>query len=130
MRRVLVVDDEAAMAGLISGILAADGYDVVTETDPTAARRRVEAGERYDLAVLDVVMPALSGDELARIIHRHHDAIRVLFVTGFDEALFQARPTLWESEAFLGKPFTTDGLLEAVSMVLYGTTRPPQRLRA
>ena len=42
--------------------------------------------------------------------------------------LFQVRPILWENEAFLEKPFTDDGLLEAVSLLLSGHVRQPSSL--
>jgi hypothetical protein len=45
-------------------------------------------------------------------------------VTGFIDGLINARP-LWEDEAFLEKPITADSLREAVSMLLYRTTKPP-----
>jgi len=47
--------------------------------------------------------------------------MKILFVTGFPGALFQAQPTLWEGQAFLEKPCTDRGLLEAISLLLTGT---------
>jgi two-component system OmpR family response regulator len=60
--RILVVDDDAAMAALIAQVLRLAGYVVVELTRPTDALARAEAGERFELAVLDVVMPELTGD--------------------------------------------------------------------
>jgi two-component system, cell cycle sensor histidine kinase and response regulator CckA len=74
----------------------------------------------FDLAILDVVMPTLSGEILAAHLRRHDPDLRILYITGYDDALFQARPMLWEGESFLEKPFTPAALIEAVSMALRG----------
>src|SRR5262245_34012812 len=125
MPKVLVVDDEETVVALIVRLLQKASYEVIGETSPQRALARAESGERFDLAVLDVVMPDLSGDALAAALRQHDPDLPVLYVTGFDEALFQARPVLWERESFLVKPFTNKGLYEAVSIALYGRTLPP-----
>ena len=122
--KILVVDDEPPVAQLIETVLREAGYDVVALTQPAAAAARAEAGEQFALAVLDVVMPELTGDALASQLRRQQLDLRILYVTGYDEALFQARPVLWEGEAFLAKPFTPQGLREAVAMALYGHPDP------
>jgi CheY-like chemotaxis protein len=123
--RIVVVDDEPWMTELISRVLLGAGYSVVALTQPTAALARARAGESFDLAVLDVVMPHLTGEALAAQLRRQNPDLRILYVTGYADALFQARPVLWEGESFLEKPFTPEGLKEAVAMVLYGHREPP-----
>ena len=127
MRKLLVVDDEKEIVDVIQRVLGESGYEVVSTTSPVGALSRVEAGERFDLAVLDVVMPDLSGDILAARLRQHDPDLPVLFVTGYDEALFQARPLLWYRESLLEKPFTAAALREAVSMAIWGSTSPPPR---
>src|SRR4051794_26952721 len=112
MPKLLIVDDEPAMCQLVTTILAARGYDTVALTHPSEALARIEAGEPFDLAVLDVVMPGISGDELARHLRLREPNAKVLFLTGYADRLFAARPVLWEGEAFLEKPFTHAGLCE------------------
>ncbi len=120
--RILVVDDEAAMAALIAQVLRLAGYAVVELTRATDALARAEAGERFELAVLDVVMPELTGDRLALSLRRSQPDLPILYVTGFNDVLFQARPMLWKGESFLEKPFSLESLTEAVSLALHGTT--------
>ena len=120
--RILVVDDDAAMAALIAQVLRLTGYVVVELTRPTDALARAEAGERFELAVLDVVMPELTGDTLAASLRRIQPDLPILYVTGFDEVLFHARALLWKGESFLEKPFTLESLTQAVSLALHGTT--------
>jgi two-component system cell cycle sensor histidine kinase/response regulator CckA len=120
--RILVVDDDAAMAALIANVLRIGGYAVVELTRAGDALARADAGERFDLAILDVVMPQLTGDALALSLRRTQPDLPILYVTGFDEALFKARPLLWKGESFLAKPFSLQSLTEAVSLALHGTT--------
>jgi two-component system, cell cycle sensor histidine kinase and response regulator CckA len=124
MPNILVVDDELSICDLVGEILVAAGYTVTSVSRVEDAQELLDGGASFDLAVLDVVMPTMSGDELARILRRRHPDAKVLFLTGYADALFQARPILWEGEAFLEKPFTPQGLEEAVSMMLYGHIRP------
>src|SRR5437868_11365155 len=116
--KILVVDDDGPTVAFVQGILLKGGYDVAGVTQPAAALTRPKAGEPFDLAVLDVVMPALSGETLAGELRRCEPDLKIRYITGYDEALFQARPVLWEGEPFLEKPFTPALLLEAVSMAL------------
>jgi CheY-like chemotaxis protein len=65
-------------------------------------------------------MPVMQGDVLAARLRQSDPDLPVLYLTGFAEHLFRERPVLWEREAFLEKPSSPDGVLEAVSMLLYG----------
>ena len=59
-------------------------------------------------------------------VQRVHDSVgrlKVLYVTGNIDRLLDVRELAWEGEAFLDKPFTAKGLLEAVSMLLFGHLR-------
>src|SRR5205085_8863258 len=91
------------------------------------AKAVLERGEQFDVAILDVMMPEMTGDEVARLFRLAHPDGKVLFVTGYADALFGLRPVLWTDEAFLEKPFTTEGVLEAVSLLLNGQIGPLDR---
>jgi YesN/AraC family two-component response regulator len=65
-------------------------------------------------------MPEMTGDELARRMRMRQPDVRVLYLTGFNEQLFADKRVLWEGEAYLDKPTTIEGLLEAVSLLLHG----------
>src|SRR5690242_8102952 len=122
--RILVVDDEPAMCSFLQQTLEHAGYHVVAATHVAQVRALMEIDSRFDLAV---VMPVMQGDEVARMLRQRHPDLKILFVTGYSERLFEARPILWQDEAFLDKPLTVDGLLEAVSLMLYGQIRPATR---
>jgi two-component system cell cycle sensor histidine kinase/response regulator CckA len=121
---VLVVDDDPPTCLLIADVLRRNGYRVTIAHSGADAIRLCE-DNRFDLATVDVVMPVMSGDETARQLRASHPTLKILFVTGYPEALFQAQPMLWEDEAFLEKPCTDRGLVEAVSLLLTGRLPQP-----
>ena len=124
--RVLVVDDERSVLTFVARVLRGAGYDVVVATDGPEALRLVEAQPRpFDVFVVDVVMPRMRGDELGRRLRQQDPDVKVLYFTGFSDRLFESRQALWEHEAFIDKPATVRGLLEAVSLVLFGHTNGP-----
>jgi two-component system cell cycle sensor histidine kinase/response regulator CckA len=73
------------------------------------------------------MMPQMQGDELARRLRQRQPALKVLYLTGYSDQLFKDKITLWEDEAFLDKPCSVKGLLEAVSLLLFGRFDVPQQ---
>jgi CheY-like chemotaxis protein len=113
--RVLVVDDDEGIRHFALKALGRAGYDVVTACDGPDALRLVAAQPRFDLFVLDVMMPGMRGDELARRLHDREPDTKVLYFTGYADQFFATRPMLRENEAVLVKPVTVRALREAVS---------------
>ena len=117
---VLVVDDEPPMRTLARRILEPAGYRVIEAAGATAAIVLLEAGARIDLLIADLDMPHVGGDEMVRQMRKAQPELKVLYVTAHIDRLLDERPQLWEGEAFLDKPYTSTGLLEAVSLLLTG----------
>lgn len=113
--RVLVVDDDEGIRRFAARALGRDGYDVVTVSDGSGAIRLVEAEPRFDLFVIDVMMPGMRGDELARRLHDRDPEIKVLYFTGYADQFFALRAMLRENEAILVKPVAVTEFLDAVS---------------
>jgi two-component system cell cycle sensor histidine kinase/response regulator CckA len=122
---VLVVDDEISILTFAERALSDAGYQVVIATDGPEALRIVEARGPFDVFVVDVMMPRMRGDELGRQLRQCDPDARVLYFTGFADRLFDERKLLWEHEAFIEKPVTVKGLLEAVSLLTFGHTHGP-----
>ena len=122
--RVLVVDDEAAMCELVSRILASAGYRVTSATSPSDALTLVREQGHPDLLLTDLKMPQMDGDELAARLRHDEPDLKVLYLTGFSQSLFQNRSVLWEGEAFLEKPCAPAALLEGVSQLLFNRVAP------
>lgn len=121
---VLVVDDEEAIRQVARRVLEGEGYHVTEASNGLDAIALLERGAPLDLLMADLDMPELSGDEMVRRIRATRPDLRVLYVTGnIDRLLDDERPELRDGEAFLDKPFSATGLLEAVSLILYGTLK-------
>ena len=123
--RLLIVDDEDAVRRLADRFLRGAGYQTIVADEGTRALEVAATNAPLDLLVTDVMMPGMTGDELARRLRHRLPALRVLYLTGYVDMLFASRPVLWEDEMFLEKPFTQAGLREAVSLALFGHTRGP-----
>lgn len=119
-RRILIVDDEAPMRQFLHTVLVTAGYDSVVASDGPDALAALEREGPFDVIVTDVMMPQMRGYELAQRARQMESTIKVLYVTGYSDALFKEKPQLWEDEAFLEKPCTPDGLLSAVSLLVDG----------
>jgi len=116
---VLVVEDEPAVLTLSRRALEAQGYVVLAASDPVAALRVVERhGGTIHLLLTDVVMPGLSGRELADRLTAQRPGIRVLYMSGYPGDAVVQRGTLPAGSAFLQKPFSPDGLARKVRDVL------------
>ncbi len=82
----------------------------------------VTKGPPLDLLITDLRMPEMEGDELARQVRAMDPDLRVLYLTSHADRLFGVKPQLWAEEAYLDKPFTREGLREAVAQLLFGRT--------
>ena len=117
---VIVVDDEMPVRTLVRRMLEPAGYIVREAANPIEACVQAETGGPLDLLVADYRMPDMTGGEVARRIRAAKPYVKVLFVTGFPDDLFDERKALWDGESFLEKPFSKRGLLEAASLLLFG----------
>ena len=75
-----------------------------------------------DLLIADVMMPDMTGPELAARLRAIYPDLPVLYQTGFSDELFEGTKDLGDRSAFVEKPFTARGLLEAARMVMFGTS--------
>ena len=124
--RVLIVDDEELVLKFVERVLRQAGYTTATAAGGPEALATAAQLETFDVLVTDVMMPEMTGDELARRIRLQTPGIKVLYLTGFSDRLFKEKVTLWADEAFLDKPCSVKGLLQAVSLLMYGRFNLPQ----
>jgi PAS domain S-box-containing protein len=112
--RILLVDDEEAVATAAERMLVELGYTVSAFTRPTLALERFEAEPgAFDLALLDLAMPSLGGDLLSRAILRLRP-IPIVIVTASAERLSPAQAEAMGVAALALKPLSLRGLAEAV----------------
>jgi two-component system cell cycle sensor histidine kinase/response regulator CckA len=113
--RVLVVEDEPQVRAIAARALSGAGFEVLQAANGALALLLVkEQQRRLDVIVTDVVMPELSGPELARAVRRLEPSIGLVFMSGFPEAMHSARADEFRGAAFLSKPFAAQRLVEAV----------------
>jgi two-component system, cell cycle sensor histidine kinase and response regulator CckA len=116
----LVVDDEEPVRRFVERALQSGGYRTAGAGDgPEALELAAKLG-KFDVLVTDVMMPQMHGDELARRLRQNEAKLKVLYLTGFSDQLFKEKVTLWQDEAFLDKPCSVKGLLQAVSLLVHG----------
>jgi CheY-like chemotaxis protein len=122
---ILLVEDEPSVRELTRLILERHGYELLVAADPLEALEIVERHDSpIDVLVSDVVMPLLSGPELARRIRELRPRMRTLFLSGYTEELVGAKGGLSEMDGFLSKPFTPDALARKVRELADGQKAP------
>jgi CheY-like chemotaxis protein len=124
---ILIVDDEEGIRTFVQRVLSEAGYKTLLAVDGPQALQMASTLEEVDLLVTDLMMPQMTGDELGRRLRLLRPSQKVLYLTGYSDQLFKEKVTLWEDEAYLDKPCSPRGLLEAVSLMLIGHCElPPQ----
>jgi CheY-like chemotaxis protein len=123
---VLGVDDEQLVRKFVERVLGEAGYTITSASDGPEAIDVAATLEDFDMLVTDVMMPQMTGDELARRLRVGRPSLKVLYLTGFSDRLFKEKVTLWADEAFLDKPCSVKGLLQAVSLLVFGKVDAPK----
>jgi len=119
---ILLVEDEMAVRTFAASALRGRGYDVAVAEDPEAALDLLSDAEApFDLLVTDVVMPGMSGPELARQVRQAHPDMAVIFISGYSEDAAGAEDI--DSADFLPKPFGLKQLGDKVGAVLARSER-------
>jgi len=117
--RILVVDDEPVLARLHKEVLASLGYRVSVALGPQEALRMVESEpDGFDLMVLDMSMPGMTGDVLAMNIRRLVGDVPVILCTGYSERITAGKLEDMQVNAYLTKPIRAKELARTVRMVL------------
>ena len=122
-KRVLVIDDDPMIRGLVRDMLEAEGFEVVLAEDGQHGIELLDAEPRpvnFSVVVLDVVMPRMNGlDVLTRMkLHGHTQTLPVLMLTGEDKAEDIMAGYSVGADYYITKPFTRKQLLYGLKLVL------------
>jgi len=113
--RIFVVDDDAALLGIMRRVLENAGYDVSAAEGAAPALQQMQRADKpFDLLVSDVVMSGMNGPELAREARQLFPELRVLFVSGHAPELVDCNGGFDPVLEFLAKPFGPKELLAKV----------------
>jgi two-component system cell cycle sensor histidine kinase/response regulator CckA len=122
--RILLVEDDDMVRKLTARILKEGGCGITQAATPSEAIAEVrsaveqDAGGPFDLLVTDVVMPELSGVELAMRVRQLLPEIRVVFMSGYTGESVRGEAVYEVDASFVEKPFTPEALFGAVDRAL------------
>lgn len=124
-RRLLIIEDTGEIRELLAELLSDEGYDVDVAIDGAEGLEQLSRG-RYDLVLLDLMMPRVDGLELMRRLDRTMPVPPIIAMSAYERLRAEAREL--GAQRFLGKPVDIDRLLSEVDDVLHarpeGTVRP------
>lgn len=122
---VLVVEDDPHLLRLVELMLASGGFAVFPAATASEGLELVREREgRFDLAVIDMVMPGVSGLDLATDLGREYPDLEILYISGYIGSLAAEALSRRSPDRVLLKPFTEEELLNRVRMLLGIAPRP------
>src|SRR3954451_7500895 len=113
---VLVVDDDQDIREYLQDFLNAEGFEVTTLADPSAAVERIR-DEVFHLVVLDLMMPKISGLDLLAQIRAVDDDIAVIILTGYPSLETASASIQHEVSAYIHKPFTPQDFRDVIARI-------------
>ncbi|MEV0901288.1 ATP-binding protein [Actinoplanes sp. NPDC049802] len=120
-RTVLVVEDEPALARVVTRILTNGGYHVIAAANgPQALTLYDEHG--CDILLTDVIMPEMSGPRLTELLHDRDPDLPVLYMSGYSNGLLGTTHVLADDIAFIEKPFSAGELLHKLAATTMAAT--------
>ena len=120
---ILLVDDQESVRRLMHGYLEREGFQMLEASNAEEAELIAEVyQEPIHVLVTDVVMPGMSGVELAQRLTRLRPQMKTLFVSGYKHDLFDVDWALSNGTEFLAKPFVAADLLRRVRLLLSQAT--------
>lgn len=119
-RRILVADDDPAILRLVTAILEKENFGVVSARDGREAYKILQSDQNFTAAILDVVMPHISGPELVRFMKTEKRLMRipVMMMTAEQDPKLSSDSFAAGAVVFLPKPFTTAQLHIMLQMLI------------
>lgn len=116
--KVLFVDDDDAVRIVGARGLRQKGYDVIDCVSAENALEHIEAGEKFDMLITDMMMPGMSGAELAGIVKQKSPQTVVILASGYSEEIARKELAGSQDFYFISKPYGLDDLNKKVKEVL------------
>lgn len=113
VKKILIVDDELVMLGLLRKLLETEGFEVhLAQSAAKALELSEEIG--FDLVITDILMPGMNGFELIKRIREIDSSKKIIALTALAEHDFKECAAGINNIKYLGKPFSTSRLVELV----------------
>ena len=118
--RILVADDDADLRESVVDLLTDAGAQVASVPSGAELLARLGEGEQYDLVITDMLMPWLTGLQVASSVREAGLNVPVILITGANDASLADRVDSLERAVLLRKPFDSDQLRAAIVALLPG----------
>lgn len=116
-RKILIVEDEPGLRLTLSDRLRSEGFEVAAEADGLAGFNRA-SGSAFDLIVLDVMLPNMSGFEVCRRLRERANAVPILMLSARDQVVDKVAGLQFGADDYLAKPFEFSELLARMQALL------------
>jgi two-component system cell cycle sensor histidine kinase/response regulator CckA len=116
--RILFVEDEDAVRTVGARGLRQKGFDVVDCISAENALEHIENGEHFDLMITDMMMPGMSGADLAKVMHKKNPQTLIILASGYSEEIARKELAGSQDFYFIGKPYSLENLREKIMEVL------------
>ncbi len=114
---ILVVDDDDAIRFLLKDMLTDEGYKITTAADGKEAINLLQK-EKYDIILLDIIMPSVSGFGVLKFIKDNSIPTKVIMITAYSELKLASESKQLGADDFIAKPFMRQDLLNTIKQVL------------
>ncbi|HEX2329408.1 MAG TPA: response regulator [Candidatus Angelobacter sp.] len=115
---ILLVEDEEPLRKVVVELLSQLGYNVLSAANAREALRLATDDQQVDLLITDVLMPEISGPELARQLQTRRPLLKVIFISGYDDGSLAPDGVLPNEVVLVHKPFTVRALSATLRQVL------------
>ncbi len=117
------MEDEESVLELTARILKESGFTVLATHRPEKAMELAEQTAKIDLLLTDMVMPGMSGLELARKLRESRPEVKVIFMSGYGEFHGHYNEPWPSGSVFLQKPFSSEDLTNRIREVLHASSQ-------
>jgi two-component system, NtrC family, response regulator AtoC len=116
-KSVLIADDEPEVRNLLCLLLEDQGYNVTTAADGDDAVAQLQR-RPFDLLLLDIKMPHMSGFDVLKYAREHHPQSKVIMLTAFAELANAIESKYLGADDFIGKPYDPHEVLMAIERAI------------
>jgi len=116
-KRLLIVDDEEDLCTILTKSLSTSGYDIATAPDGEKAIATINS-KTFDVVLLDILMPKVSGIEVLKYINQHAPQTKVIILTGHASLKNAMEAKENGAKDFISKPYKLDDIQSTIERVL------------